>query len=212
MTATDVPPRSTSGFASFTLERLGWNAPDRLELSGWFSGLDAAPPGAPALIARCGDESHRLDAVPGSFSWPPEDGLRWCAVFAWKEAPVPFDAAALELGGETMVDLPGSSELQMDLGEQPPAAREALSPDASVAAWTAENPSADEHRVAELLARELHDARAEIASLRSRLAAREYTRAQLEDAHRPVLEARAEAERLLDHLEAVELALKGAEY
>jgi hypothetical protein len=201
MTAPNVTPLATSEVASFTLERFAWDAPDRLEVSGWFSGLDAAPSGEPTLIAYCGDEAHRLEAVSDSSSGPPKDGLRWRAIFAWQEVPVPFDAAVLELGADTRFELPGPSEPQVPVAER-------VAPEAA----PADDAYGSEQFVAALLAKELSEARAEIASLRSRLAEREYTRAQLKDAHRPVVEARAEAERLLGHLAAVESALKGAEY
>jgi hypothetical protein len=91
--------------ATFELERFVWGAPDRLELSGTFAGVGDAPAGAPVLVVRGNDDTHRLPAVPESVSGPPADGRRWLAAFAWLQAPVAFDAAVLEFGDFT-VELP----------------------------------------------------------------------------------------------------------
>ena len=49
---------------------------------------------------------HRLEALPDTLSPPPEDGSLWSAEFAWREPPVAFDAALLQLGPEIAVELP----------------------------------------------------------------------------------------------------------
>jgi len=91
----------------FALERFAWDSPDRLELSGWFSGLPAdACPTAPVLVVRGTDGTRRLPAVSTEDSAPPEEGRRWEAAFAWQEPPAPFDVAELELGAGIVVELP----------------------------------------------------------------------------------------------------------
>jgi hypothetical protein len=89
--------------ATFELDRFTWAAPDRLELSGRFTGVGDAP-GDAVLVVRGLDRAQRLPAVPGTE--PPDPSGRWHASFAWLEAPAAFDGATLELGEELVVDLP----------------------------------------------------------------------------------------------------------
>jgi hypothetical protein len=99
---------SAPAAATFELERFAWGAPDRLELAGRFSGLSAPPPGAPVLVVRGPERTQRLPAVPETRE-DDADGRgsgRWHAAFAWVEAPAAFDAAALELGEDMVIELP----------------------------------------------------------------------------------------------------------
>jgi hypothetical protein len=102
----DSPRPAQALGATFELERFEWGAPDRLELAGTFAGLHDVPPDDAALVVRGGGLTHRLAVDPASVSGPPEDGRRWEATFAWREAPVPFDAAELSLGDRLVVELP----------------------------------------------------------------------------------------------------------
>jgi hypothetical protein len=92
--------------ATFDLERFTLGAPDRVELSGTFSGLGEATGGQPVLVVRADDREVRLPAVAETVSGPPADGRPWQAHFAWQEAPVAFDTAMLALGDNIAVDLP----------------------------------------------------------------------------------------------------------
>jgi hypothetical protein len=93
--------------SSFALERFAWDGPDRLGVSGWFSGLPAdARPTDPVLVLRGTGGTHRLLAVPTDAAAPLESGRRWEAAFAWQEPPAPFDVAELQLGGGIVVELP----------------------------------------------------------------------------------------------------------
>jgi hypothetical protein len=96
---------------TFELRRFVWAAPDRLELSGTFGGLQDAPvDDAPMLVVRAGESVHRLPAVADSLDRPPnKDGGAWQAAFAWQDAPVAFDVAELHLGGGLVVELPEPS-------------------------------------------------------------------------------------------------------
>ncbi len=91
---------------AFVVERFGWGAPDRLELAGTFSGLEAETPGDAVLTVVGEDGAHRLPAIGNGDAGPPADGARWSADFAWLEAPVAFDRARLELGARLAVELP----------------------------------------------------------------------------------------------------------
>jgi hypothetical protein len=93
---------------TFSLERFGWGAPDRLEVAGTFSGLSEAHTAEPVLAVHAQDGTHRLPAI--SELRPPIDGARWTASFAWMEPPVAFEHARLELGAEFTVDLPAPGE------------------------------------------------------------------------------------------------------
>jgi hypothetical protein len=109
-----APQRTT-----FALERFAWNAPDQLEVSGWFSGLpDDARPTAPVLVVRGTDGTHRLSTVSMAASAPPEEGRRWEAAFEWREPPTPFDVAELQLGAGIVVELPQPQPETRRLGEQ----------------------------------------------------------------------------------------------
>jgi hypothetical protein len=89
--------------ATFELDRFAWAAPDRLELSGRFAGIDDALRDA-ILVVRGQDWVQRLPAVPETE--PPDPSGRWRAAFAWLEAPAAFDGATLELGDDLSVELP----------------------------------------------------------------------------------------------------------
>jgi hypothetical protein len=88
---------------TFELDRFTWAAPDRLELSGRFSGIGDAPADA-VLVVRGLDWVRRLPAVPETQA--PDPSGDWYASFAWLEAPAAFEVATLELGEELVVDLP----------------------------------------------------------------------------------------------------------
>lgn len=100
---------------TFELKRFVWAAPDRLELSGIFGGLQDAPvDDAPMLVVRAGESVHRLPAVADSLDRPPQDAGRvWQAAFAWQDAPVAFDVAELHLGGGLVVELPDPSSKRL---------------------------------------------------------------------------------------------------
>ena len=100
-------PAALAATATFELKQFAWLTPDRLGVSGTFSGLQRAADGAPALVVRAGDRVLRLPAVADSLGGSPEEGRVWKAAFEWRDAPVAFDAAELELGTGLIVDLPG---------------------------------------------------------------------------------------------------------
>jgi hypothetical protein len=94
----------------FDLDRFEWNAPDRLEVSGQFHGLEE-PTAEPILIVHGGGMPHRLHAQPDSV---PMDGGRWRAEFVWEGVPVGVESAVLELGPDITIELPppGASPAQ----------------------------------------------------------------------------------------------------
>jgi hypothetical protein len=86
----------------FDLDRFEWNAPDRLEVSGQFHGLEG-PAAEPILIVHGGGMPHRLHAQPDSV---PTDGGQWRAEFVWDGVPVGVESAVLELGPDISIELP----------------------------------------------------------------------------------------------------------
>jgi hypothetical protein len=96
--------------ATFELKRFAWLTPDRLEVSGTFAGLQKPADGTPELVIRAGDRVLCLPAAGDSLGGPPEEGEVWQAAFEWRDAPVAFDAAQLELGADLVVDLPELDE------------------------------------------------------------------------------------------------------
>ena len=89
---------------TFTVERFGWGAPDRLVVTGTFSGLEAQPPARAVLTVFGDDGAHRLPAIDDDGART-VDGDRLTASFAWLETPVAFQHARLELGTSLAVDL-----------------------------------------------------------------------------------------------------------
>jgi hypothetical protein len=102
----------------FRLERFGWGAPDRLELSGKFVGWSGVMAEAPELVLRDAESVYRLPAVAEASSGVPEDGRRWHAVFAWPHAPTSFEEALLALGPEVVVELPEPGARRRPFGGQ----------------------------------------------------------------------------------------------
>jgi hypothetical protein len=117
---------------AFALERFAWEGPDRLALSGWFSGPAPGAAASPVLVLHGNDSVRRLTVEPHGEESPPADGGRWSVTFAWEEPPEAFDAAELELNG-VVVPLPGPSPQLRVRGEQVLAPREPPGGDAAVA-------------------------------------------------------------------------------
>lgn len=103
---------------TFDLERFEWAAPDRLQLAGTFAGLGDGAAAPPTLVLHGSERSHRLPAVEGDGSGPPEDGEPWTATFAWQDAPEAFDTAELELGDDVSIQLPEPRAGQRPFGGQ----------------------------------------------------------------------------------------------
>jgi hypothetical protein len=94
----------------FDLDRFEWNAPDRLEVSGQFHGLEE-PAAEPILIVHGGGVPHRLHPEADSV---PTDGGPWRAEFVWDGVPVGVESAVLELGPDISIELPppGAASVQ----------------------------------------------------------------------------------------------------
>lgn len=97
-------PPDAAQTPTFTVEHFGWGAPDRLEVTGTFSGLEPQPSADAVLTVFGEDGAHRLPAIDGDGA-PQVDGDRLTASFAWLDTPVAFQHARLELGRSLVVDL-----------------------------------------------------------------------------------------------------------
>ena len=198
------PPDAGNG-PTFTVERFGWGAPDRLEVAGTFAGLDASPPADAVLTVFGEDGAHRLPAVDDDGSRL-LDGAHLTAAFAWLEAPVAFQHARLELGGRMAVDLlgpdvTGAEALPVKLLGAP-AAETATEPPQRESGLLEEMEQLEQGlaSVRRAAAEALAAADAEIAALRERIAELEPARAE-RDA------ARAELARAHEELDAARRAL-----
>jgi hypothetical protein len=192
---------SSTPIPTFALERFAWDAPDRLEVSGWFSGLRHAPANPPVLLLRGSERTHRLPAVPnGGSPSPHEDGQRWRATFTWLQAPEAFETAELELGAGIAVELPEPRPEREAFGDRVLAVRR--SGDAAEHAWDRPAPSGGTERVR--LEAELLVAAETARDLRSavRRSADELTRAR-DDLEAERERRTADAERFREGIERV---------
>jgi hypothetical protein len=103
--------------AAFALERFAWEGPDRLALSGWFSGLAPGADAAPVLVLHGSQRVRRLSVDADGADRSLADGRRWSATFAWDDPPEAFDAAELELAAGLVVPLPEPSPQSRPPGE-----------------------------------------------------------------------------------------------
>jgi hypothetical protein len=87
---------------SFELARFSWTPPDRLEVTGRWSGLEGRRLGRPVLTLAIGDERRRLTALPGGQL----RGGEWRAAFAYEGEPEAIESAELEVARRLVVELP----------------------------------------------------------------------------------------------------------
>ena len=89
------------------IERFEWAAPDRLELSGVWSGLRGNRFMRPTLVVvESGGRRRRLLALLDHKPWAAEDGEDWIAAFAWDGEPVEVESAELNVATGIDVRLP----------------------------------------------------------------------------------------------------------
>jgi hypothetical protein len=221
---TQDPATAPAEAVTFALERFAWGAPDRLELTGTFDGLDDPPAGAAVLVLAGPTGTYRLTAAPGDVSGAPANGEPWFAAFVWHEAPAAFDAAVLELGDDLAVDLPApgtdTSDVALDVRSAsfedvgvpaaPAGAPEQLGAEADRLTLWEDLHEAQEHarRLGEELARAREDLATELEGRAEDAARYRAGLAQIRDAAEATLQeqadglasATAEAEQLREQL------------
>src|SRR3954447_17319992 len=111
--------------ASFKAERLTWAAPDRLELTGVWSGVRGLRFLRPTLTLRSKQGQRRLLALLEHKPWAAADGRTWVAAFPWDGPPDTFDAVELSVGSgiDVALDPPATGG-----ADAPPRGRRAARP------------------------------------------------------------------------------------
>src|SRR5947208_11025540 len=103
MTAGSALP--TSGATTFAVDRFAWARPDRLELSGRWSGVRGVRFVRPTLVLVAGEEHHRVLALLEHKPWLADDHGHWHAAFPWAGDPFDADLAELTVGPGIVVPL-----------------------------------------------------------------------------------------------------------
>src|SRR3954471_18213315 len=179
-------PRNTSPTAdatpavAFEVERFGWTAADRIEVTGRWFGLRGHRFMRPALIVEAGDARRRLLALLEHKPWAADDGEAWTAAFPWTGDPVEVTSAELAVAPSVAIELPPPP----DPGGRSRPARRRAEPQRTGPRVAARDPARGDTVERELKqargeverARAEHDrerraAREEAAALRSELAA-----------------------------------------
>ena len=88
---------------AFELERFTWTEPDRLEVTGRWTGLEGRRLGRPVLMLSIGDDQRRLTALPGGHL---RGSGEWRALFTFDGDPATITGAELEVGRRLVVELP----------------------------------------------------------------------------------------------------------
>jgi hypothetical protein len=148
-------PATAPAGVSFEVDRFAW-ADGRLELTGRWYGIRGRRFLRPTLDVEVDGSPRRMLAVLEHKPWAADDGEEWVAAFEWTGEPVALAVAELAVGPELAVVLP------------PPTGGPAKK--ARRARATGDRLEARPPR-AQALEAELAEARAEISSLRERLAA-----------------------------------------
>lgn len=107
---------------AFEVERFAWAAPDRLEVTGHWSGVRGRRFVRPTLDVHGAGKQRRLLAVLDDKPWAPEDGRPWRAAFPWEGGEVDLTGAELAVAPDLAVVLGAPGE------HAPPATRAVRTP------------------------------------------------------------------------------------
>src|SRR4051794_29773479 len=195
MPRTTIPTADAPPAVAFEVERFGWTASDRLEVTGRWFGLRGHRFMRPALIVEAGDDRRRLLALLDHKPWAANDSEPWIAAFSWAGDPVALTFAELSVAPSVSVELPPPAAP----GSRATAARRRAQAPRTGARVTARGASR-----ADSPAREVEQARAraaaprpELAQVRARLEALEATPPPAEPADAAIA---AERDALADEL------------
>jgi hypothetical protein len=92
--------------AVLEVERFEWTTPDRIELTGVWSGVRGRRFIRPTLVLFADGERRRLLALLEHKPWSADDGADWTAAFAWDGEPVKADRAELHVATGIDLELP----------------------------------------------------------------------------------------------------------
>jgi hypothetical protein len=106
VTTESMPTAVEGGAAIFELERFEWTAPDRLELTGVWTGLRARRFIRPTLVLETDAGRRRLLALLEHKPWSADDGADWIAAFAWTGEPAEVESAQLNVASGIDIELP----------------------------------------------------------------------------------------------------------
>jgi hypothetical protein len=202
-----TPTAEASPAVAFEVERFGWTASDRIEVTGRWFGLRGHRFMRPALIVESGDERRRLLALLEHKPWAADDGEPWTAAFGWEGPKVDVSGAELSVAPSVAVELP------------PPTPRggRVRSPKGggggrtAGAGRTGPRIAAHGERRVETLERDLAAARAELEELRAeRDSAARAARRETAALRAQVAEARARVRTLEEEADAETAAAAGA--
>jgi hypothetical protein len=183
--STSREPATAPAGVSFEVDRFAW-VDGRLEVTGRWYGIRGRRFLRPTLDVEVDGSPRRMLAVLEHKPWAADDGDEWVAAFEWNGEPVALAVAELAVAPELAVVLPPPTGGPAKRGRRPKAAGERLS---------AAPPRA------QALEAELTEARAEVATLRDRLAAEQKAwqerleAVEVERAASAAAKAAAEAER-----------------
>jgi hypothetical protein len=111
-----LPAMTTdSGAIAFAVERFFWPAPERLELSGRWSGVRGIRFVRPTLVLVAGEQHRRVLADLDGKPWPAEEGAPWTCAFPWKGDALDAEAAELTVAPGILI--------RLDAPELPPGAK-----------------------------------------------------------------------------------------
>src|SRR4051812_10309503 len=105
MARIDTPADPLTELA-FEVERFGWTASDRLEVSGRWFGVRGRRFVRPTLHVRVDGRRRRLIAVLDHKPWAADTEGLWTAAFAWRGDRADVTDTRLEGSPDVILDLP----------------------------------------------------------------------------------------------------------
>ncbi len=194
-------PESVSDQVAFEVERFGWTADDRLEVTGRWYGLRGHRFVRPVLMVRADDDDRRMLAVLDHKPWAADDGEEWIAAFPWEGEPLELASAELAVAPTLAVELPAPlvpGRRGRPAASNGPLPARAKAGGAAPAPATASGRARSRAKASPAAEQERGGDPAEAEALRAQLATEQATirrlAAQLDDAHQGLAVARSTAD------------------
>lgn len=106
MTPGSTPSETAVQDTVFEVERFEWTAPDRIELTGVWTGVRGMRFIRPTLVLEGEGRRVRLLALLEHKPWPADDGTDWKAAFAWEGDKIAAESAELSVASGIDLELP----------------------------------------------------------------------------------------------------------